>query len=124
MGSSGIRRLKALLEDVHSDLFLVRPRVRRAWAGGDTPRVRGEVVAKLVDAINEVESLAKSSGRRTRKGQGGVSPKVRWYQLMAYLAQILDGVLRNLDLEKYQEKMGELEKAVEELQRTAPQVTG
>ncbi len=77
-----------------------------------------------MNAINEVESLAKSSGRRTRKGHGGVSPKVRWYQLMAYLAQILDGVLRNLDLEKYEEKMGELERAVEELQRTSPQATG
>ncbi len=104
MRSSGIRRLKALLEDVHCDLFLVRPCRRRAWVGGDTPTVRGEVVNKLVNAINEVESLAKSSGRRTRKGQGGASPKVRWYQLMAYLAQILDGVLRDQDLEKYEEK--------------------
>ncbi len=79
MRSSGIRRLKALLKEVHSELFLVGKRRRTAWAGRDAPGVRGEVVAKLVSAINEVESLAKSAGRRTRKGHGGVSPKVRWY---------------------------------------------
>ncbi len=46
------------------------------------------------------------------------------YQLMSYLAQIMDGVLKNLDLEKYEEKMGELERAVEELQRTSSQAAG
>ncbi len=86
--------------------------------------VRGDVVEKLVSAINEVETLAKKAGKRSRKGYGGVSPKIRWYTLMAYLAQILDGVLRNADLEKYEERMGEMERTVEELQRTATPVTG
>jgi len=33
-------------------------------------------------------------------------------------------VLRNLDLERFESKMGELEKTVEELQRTGPQAAG
>ncbi len=86
--------------------------------------VRGDVVAKLVSAIDEVEGLAKKAGKRSRKGYGGISPKVRWYTLMAYLAQILDGVLRDADLEKYEEKMEQMEKTVEELQRTSAPVTG
>ncbi len=86
--------------------------------------VRGDVVAKLVSAIDEVEGLAKKAGKRSRKGYGGISPKVRWYTLMAYLAQILDGVLRNADLEKYEEKMEQMERTVEELQRTTAPVTG
>ncbi len=61
-------------------------------------------MAKLVSAIAEAEALGKKAGKRSRKGYGGISPKARWYTLMAYLAQILDGVLRNADLEKYEEK--------------------
>jgi hypothetical protein len=56
-------------------------------------------VTKLVETIEEAERLAEDSGKRTRTGGGGISPKERWYQLMAYLAQVLDGVLKNLDLE-------------------------
>jgi len=88
------------------------------------PGVRGDVVAKLVSAIDEVEALAKKAGKRSRKGYGGITPKARWYTLMAYLAQILDGVLRNADLEKYEEKMEQMEKTVEELQRTTTPVAG
>ncbi len=124
MGVGRIRRLRKLLEEARYELLLARRRPRRISAEGEAPGVRSEVVAKLVEAIREVEGLAKASGRRTRKSHGGVSPKVRWYQLMGYLAQTLDGVLRNVDLEKYEEKMGELERAVEELQRTNPQATG
>jgi len=51
-------------------------------------------VTKLVEAIEEAERLAKASGKRTRKGGGGISPKERWYQLVAYLAQVLDAFSR------------------------------
>jgi hypothetical protein len=36
---------------------------------------------------------------------------------MAYLAQVLDGVLKNLDLEGVKEKMDQMEMALDELQR-------
>ncbi len=81
-------------------------------------------MAKLVSAIDEVEALAKKAGKRSRKGTGGVSPKVRWYTLMAYLTQILDGVLRNANLEEYEEKMEQMERTVEELQRTSTPAAG
>jgi len=85
---------------------------------GLTPEVRSRVVTKLVEAIEEVERLAKGSGKRTRTGGGGISPKERWYQLMGYLAQVLDGVLKNLDLEGVKEKMDQMEMTLDELQRT------
>ena len=44
--------------------------------------LRITVVRKLVSAIDEVDEIAKMAGRRVRKGHG-VSPKIRWYQLMA-----------------------------------------
>ena len=77
----------------------------------------------LVTAINEVEALAKASPKRSPRGAGGIPAKVRWYQLMTYLAQVLDGVLRNVGLERYDEKMEELERNVEQLQRTSSQTT-
>jgi hypothetical protein len=39
---------------------------------------------------------------------------------MGYLAQVLDGVLKNLDLEGVKEKMDQMENALDELQRTNP----
>jgi hypothetical protein len=39
---------------------------------------------------------------------------------MAYLAEILDGVLKNLDLEGVKEKMDQMETVLDELQRTTP----
>ncbi len=64
---------------------------------------RGGEAQKLVSANDEVEGLAKAPGKRSRKGTGDLSPRTRWHQLMAYMAQILDGVQRNLD--RYGEEM-------------------
>ncbi len=75
-------------------------------------------MTKLVEAIEEVEHLAKASGKRTRTGGGGISQKERWYQLMGYLAQVLDGVLKNFDLEGVKAKMDQMEITLDELQRT------
>lgn len=117
-------RLELLLVQIRRALFPRGSRPRRVNLEEIQAGVRGDVVAKLVSAIDEVEALAKKAGKRSRKGYGGVSPKVRWYQLMAYLAQILDGVLKNADLEKYEEKMEQMERTVEELQRTSTPVAG
>jgi hypothetical protein len=92
---------------------------RRVMQKSATPEVRSRVVTKLVEAIDEVERLAKASGKRPRRGGGGLSPKERWYQLMGYLAQTLDGVLKNLDLESVKGKMDQMEAVLDELQRTA-----
>ncbi len=88
------------------------------------PELREVVAEKLVDALNVVEGLAKKSGRKTRKGSGGVPAKARWYQLMTYIAQILDGVLRNVELGEVEAKLKELERTVDELQQQTPQAAG
>src|SRR5713101_7724104 len=120
--SNAVFRLKNLLDDLHPRLFPKR-RLRRTTTPGLESQVRSETVSKLVNAINEVEAIARESPKRSFKGTGGIPAKVRWYQLMGYLAQVLDGVLRNVALDRYEEKMEELEKTVEELQRTVPQAT-
>jgi len=42
-------------------------------------------------------------------------PKERWYLVMGYLAQVLDGVLKNFDLETVKEKMDQMETTLDEL---------
>src|SRR5207247_9752290 len=96
-------------------------RRRRVTQRSVAPEVRSRVVTKLVEAIEEVDRLAKASGKRTRTGGGGISPKERWYQLMGYLAQVLDGVLKSLDWQGVKEKMDQMERALGELQRTNPE---
>ena len=126
MEKTGFARLHKLLADARRDLFApvrMEPptfKRRRVTQRNVAPEVRSRVVTKLVEAIEETERLAKSAGKRSKAGGGGISPKERWFQLMGYLAQVLDGVLRNLDLESVREKMDQMETALDELQRTNP----
>ncbi len=124
--NAGLPLVRGLINTVRRELFtpvsLPGPlsRRRRVTQRNVAPEVRSKVVAKLVDAIEETERLAKSAGKRPKASGGGISPKERWFQLMGYLAQVLDGVLRNLDLESVREKMDQMESALDELQRTNP----
>lgn len=122
----GLPLVRRLLNIARRELF-TPPRLpgpgsrrRRVTQKSVAPEVRSRVVTKLVEAIEETERIAKSAGKRSGPGGGGISPKERWLQLLAYLAQVLDGVLRNLDLESVKEKMDQMETALDELQRTNP----
>jgi hypothetical protein len=126
MKNVGVRLVRRLFNSARRELFtpvsLPGPisRRRRVTQRNVAPEVRSRVVTKLVEAIEETERLANSAGKRSNAGGGGISPKERWFQLMGYLAQVLDGVLRNLDLESVREKMDQMEIALDELQRTNP----
>lgn len=121
--SSGLARVVALIRDVRMDLFpfyvVSGIRMRRTVLR-DMSEVRSGVVDKLVSAFNETERLAKKSGKRVTRGAGGVPAKARWYHLMAYMAQTLDLVMRNAELNEINERLTETEKALDELQRTTP----
>lgn len=116
------RLINSARREMFTPVLLPGPmsRRRRVTQRNVAPEVRSRVVAKLVEAIEETERLAKSAGKRPKAGGGGISSKERWFQLMGYLAQVLDGVLRNLDLESVREKMDQMETALDELQRTNP----
>ena len=122
----GLPLLRRLVSSVRRQLFTPIPiptpglTRRRVTQKGVAPEVRSRVVTKLVEAIDEAERLAKESGRRSRSGAGGISPKERWYLVMGYLAQVLDGVLKNFDLESVKEKMDQMDLVLDELQRTTP----
>lgn len=77
--------------------------------------LREKVASKLLEAIDVAETLAKKSGKTAEKGAGGMPPKARWYQLMAYLSQTLNGVLHNMDMNQVKHDLAELEKQVVKL---------
>jgi hypothetical protein len=101
----GLSLLRRFIDVVRRELFTPLPvptsglTPRRVTQKGVGPEIRSRLVTKLVQAIDEAKRLAKESGRRSRSGAGGISPKERWYLVMGYLAQVLDGVLKNFDLE-------------------------
>ena len=83
--TEGLRRLRRLVAKVRLELFAPLPTPtpgltrRRVMQKGVAPEVRSRVVTKLVESIDEAERLAKESGKRSRSGAGGSSPKERWY---------------------------------------------
>jgi hypothetical protein len=63
------------------------------------------MIEALVKAVNDTEQLAKASTTSSQKGEGGVPQKARWYQLMGYLVQVLDGVMRNVEISEFNERL-------------------
>ncbi len=121
MDSNGanIPHLRQLVEAIGDELFLRKPHRRTMNDENRETGLRITVVHKLVRAIDEVDEIAKRAGRRSRRGHGGMSPKIRWYQLMAYLAQTLDGVLKNSDIQSLEDKVDSMEKMLFQLQRSS-----
>jgi len=81
-------------------------------ASVNVPEIRGDVVDTLVAAIKDAQTLAKESSAEAAKGMGGVPPKARWYQLVGYLAQVLDGVCKNVELSEINERLMRVEKTM------------
>ena len=113
--------MRELLARIKDELFQRRKRRRTMNVDNLETGLRVTVIRKLLSAINEVENLAKHSARYGPKGGGGISPKLRWYQLMGSLVQVLDAVLRNEDMERFEVKLGEMERTIEELARISGQ---
>jgi len=75
----------------------------------DVPGIRDEMVEKLVAAIREANEIAKEASTESGKA-GGPSPKSRWYQVVGYLVQVLDGVCKNVELSEINERLLRVER--------------
>jgi len=87
----------------------------------DVPKIRDEVIDTLVKAIIEANMIARHSPESAEKGTGGVPPKARWYQLVGYLVQVLDGVCKNVELSEINERLVKVEKALGSAKAGSPQ---
>ena len=87
-----------------------------------TETIRAEVVSRLYEAVKITEEIAKKADEKPA-GSAALPPGVRWYQVMGYLAQTLDGLLRNVDLNETKKDLAELQKMVVQLQAGAAKAT-
>lgn len=78
--------------------------------------VRREVVNKILDAIRTTEKIASEPTEPANR--------IRWYQVMGYLAQTLDGLLRNVDQTDSEKQLAELKEIVVKLQERSTGNTG
>lgn len=75
----------------------------------DVPQVRDDLIDTLTHAIDETNKIAKQAAVTAEKGAGGMPAKARWYQLLGYLTQVLDGVCRNVELSEINERLAKVE---------------
>ena len=87
----------------------------------DVPRIRDDMIDTLIKAITEANMIAKLSLDSADKGTGGVPPKARWYQLVGYLVQVLDGVCKNVELSEINERLLKVEKTLGVAKAGSPQ---
>lgn len=87
----------------------------------DVPKIRNDLIDTLVKAIATTNDLANQSSSATEKGAGGVPPKVRWYQLLGYLVQVLDGVCKNVELSEINERLLRVERKLSVAKSGSPQ---
>ena len=84
----------------------------------DVPTVREDLVNKLIASIGECYQLAVDASKIAKKGEGAPT-KTRYYQLVGYLSQVLDGILENVELDELKARMDRVE-AVLHVKRKSP----
>lgn len=87
------------LQCISNDLFQIRallfkPRKFSLKRGQDVEEIRSQAIDKILDAMIIVEGLAKKAPTDTEKGKADTT-KARYYHLLGYLVQVLDGILRS-----------------------------
>jgi hypothetical protein len=72
------------------------------WVATDIPRIRDNMIETLIKAIMEADLQAKAA---PEAADGAVPQKARWYQLIGYLVQVLDGEYSDISVMPQLEKM-------------------
>jgi hypothetical protein len=80
-----------------------------ATKSANVPAVRDDLIDTLTHALSETNKLGQKAAVQAEKGAGGMPEKARWYQLLGYLAQVLDGVCRNVELSEINERLAKVE---------------
>jgi hypothetical protein len=78
----------------------------------NVPKVRDEAIEVLLDAMREINQLAKKASPDSGKGAGGTSAKGRWYQVLGYVVQVMDGVCKNVEISELNERLKRVEEAL------------
>ena len=95
-----------LVEHVHAARLLFVS----VWIAADVPKIRDEMIDRLVRAIVEANELVKEAPSKPEKGGGGVAPKAHWYRLFGYLVQVLGSLCGNVEISDVNERLFKIEK--------------
>jgi hypothetical protein len=106
-----------LVEHIHAARLLAES----VWIAADVPKIRDEMIDRLVRAIVEANELAKESPNKPEKGAGGVAPKAHWYRLFGYLVQVLDSLCSNAEVSEVNERLLKIEKELRSAKAKPPQ---
>ena len=108
---------KDSIEHIRELVQKARRLIESVPIAADVPRIRDELIEILETAVKEANALAKASKIVAEKGSGGIPPKLQWYRVIGYLAHVLDGVCKNVQLNELNRRLDDLEK---ELDATEP----
>ena len=109
--------LDRLVEHIHA----ARLMLTSVWVAADVPKIRDEMIDRLVKAIIEANELAKEAPTKPEKGGGGVAPKAHWYRLFGYLVQVLDSLCSNVEISQVNERLLKIEKELRLAKAKSPQ---
>jgi len=112
-------RGREVLDQLAKDLKAIRNLLLQPMVplkGASVEEQREKAIAKLVKAIEVTEQLASKAKTTSEKGTADTT-KARYYHLLGYLVQVLDGVLRSVSLEEIKRHVEETDKELAELKR-------
>ena len=110
-------KLRILVKQI--GLLLRAPVKRPLKKSVDVPTIREDLVNKLIASIGECYSLAVEASKAAKKGEGAPT-KTRYYQLVGYLSQVLDGILENVELDELKARMERVEAVLHVKRKSSP----
>jgi hypothetical protein len=99
----------------------VAPRIKKIIKrfDGDTQKIRGELILDLktlAELAHDQATEIKERGRPTKQHRA-------WARLAAYISQTINSIAKEYDLMRIKEKLEEIKRMVEELERNRRKAT-
>jgi len=86
---------------------------------GDTQRIRGDLILDL----KFLAELAHDQATKIKKGGRPTKEHRNWARLAAYISQTINSIAKEYDLMKIKEKLEEIKRMVEKLERNHGKTT-
>jgi len=79
----------------------------------DVPQIRKQLIEILKASIEQANAIALKASETANPGEGGISAKAQWMRLASQMTQVLDGVLKNVQLNELNERLERVEKELD-----------
>ena len=81
--------------------------------GGKIGTIRAQLIDKLLVAINDAYTQAQAADPCLKAG-AGTSMKEKYYRLLGYLGQVLDGIVKNVEVTEMNRRLLKVEEVLAE----------